>query len=92
MCVHVCVGGGGHQHLVKVYHKRAEAHRHGLSALHACVNSVHQSNLCLLCRHIWANQSHEHDQADLEMSNQKPVSRLPLDGLNISAHRWDVTE
>lgn len=94
MCAHVCVGWGGGvgggQHLVKVYHKCAEAHRHGLSALHACVNSVHQSNLCLLCRHIWTNQSHEHDQTDLEMSNQKPVSRLPLYGLNISDHRWEV--
>lgn len=91
VCACVC-RGGGHQHLVKVYHKCAEAHRHGLSALHACVNSVHQSNLCLLCRHIWTNQSHEHNQTDLEMSNQKPVSRLPLYGLNISDYRREVTE
>lgn len=75
----VCVWGAGvYLYLVKVYHKCAEAHRHRLSALQSCVNSVHQSDLCLLCRHIWTNQSHEHDQTDLEMSNQKAVSRLPL--------------
>lgn len=62
VCVCLCVW---HLYLVEIYHKCTEAHRHGLSALHAGVNSIHQSDLCLLCRHIWTNQSHEHNQADL---------------------------
>lgn len=40
------------RYLVEVDHKGAEAHRHRLSALHAGEDPVHQTNLCLLRRHV----------------------------------------
>lgn len=39
-------------YLIEIYHEGAEAHRDGLSALHAGEDPIHHTNLCLLRRDI----------------------------------------
>lgn len=36
------------RYLIEIYHEGAEAHRDGLSALHAGEDPIHHTNLCLL--------------------------------------------
>lgn len=66
------------RYLVEVYHEGTKADRNRLPALHAGKDSIHQTNLCLLCWHIWTNQSHKHDQTHLPKSNQTAVHKLDV--------------
>lgn len=66
------------RYLVEVYHEGTKPDRNRLPALHAGENPIHQTNLCLLCWHVWANQSHKHDQTHLPKWNQTAVHKLDI--------------